>query len=181
MKVTQKGGAARKALEQAIKDLQRKQARVGFFEHSKYADGTPVAYVAAIQEFGHGPIPPRPFFRPTLAEQKQAFRESLAKGSKAVLDGRMTVKNMLDIFGANVAGEIQLTISKVMAPPLSTATLILRKRKKDPTFSVGGREVGRAVRDAGSDSPPDVSGVSTKPLVDSGYLISQVANDVVDK
>lgn len=178
MKVIRTDGKGRKALEKAIRDLQQMRARVGFFEHSKYPDGTPVAYVATIQEYGYKAIPKRPFFRPTLEEQRQAFRESLAKGARAVLNGRMTTAAMLEIFGANVAGEVRIAISKVHEPPLAMSTLLLRKRKK--TTVIGGREVGRAVRDV-SDGTPDVSGVSTKPLVDTGYLISQVANDVVKK
>ncbi|MDL2105264.1 hypothetical protein QQJ69_19235, partial [Proteus mirabilis] len=48
-------------------ELARKRLSVGFFEHSKYPDGTPIAYVASIQELGYpaGGIPPRPFLRPT--------------------------------------------------------------------------------------------------------------------
>ena len=31
-------------------ELGKKQIKVGFFDHSKYPDGTPIAYVAAIHE-----------------------------------------------------------------------------------------------------------------------------------
>lgn len=159
MKVKQVPGPGRKFLEQAIKDFQRKQARVGFFEHSKYPDGTPAAYVATIQEFGYpeGGIPARPFFRPTLEEKREYFRNALLKGSKAVLAGKMTVAHMLEVFGGNAAGQIKIAISKVTEPPLSDATIASRQsRRKSP-------------------------GVSTKPLVDTGYMISQVDSDVVDK
>lgn len=51
-------------LKAVYDELNKKQLKIGFFEHSKYPDGTPIAYVAAIQELGYGPIPPRPFFAP---------------------------------------------------------------------------------------------------------------------
>ena len=64
-------------LATAIRDIQSKKLRVGWFDTARYQDGTPVAYVAAIQEFGHGAIPPRPFMRPTIAQQRQAWRDTL--------------------------------------------------------------------------------------------------------
>ena len=43
-------------------------AQVGFPSGINYEDGTNVAYVATIQEFGapEANIPPRPFMRPTV-------------------------------------------------------------------------------------------------------------------
>lgn len=143
----------------AIKDLAHKQARVGFFEYSKYEDGTPVAYVATIQEFGYagGGIPPRPFFRPTIEEQRNAWRQTLAKGAKAAVNGRLTVQMMLEQFGMMAAGDIKKTIAAVTQPALKQSTLDARQRRKK------------------------TPGVSTKPLVDTGFMLSQVSSDVVDK
>lgn len=39
-------------IKKSILDLDNKSLKVGFFESARYADGTPVAYVASIQEFG---------------------------------------------------------------------------------------------------------------------------------
>jgi hypothetical protein len=147
----------RNHIASAIRDVQEKVARVGFFEHSKYPDGTPVAYVATIQEFGHGAIPARPFFRPTINEQRNAWRNSLARGYKAVIGGKLTVEHMLFQLGAQAAGQVRRTISKIQNPPLSEATI-----------------KGRQSRRKGK-------GVSTKPLVDTGYMVQSVSNDVVTK
>lgn len=158
MKVIQSGPGTEE-LRRAIRDLEQRQARVGFFEHSKYPDGTPAAYVATIQEFGYaeGNIPPRPFFRPATDGKAAHWAVLLGKGANAVMEGRLTVDNMLEQFGQSVAGAVQEAISAVNSPALSDATIAARQsRKKSP-------------------------GVSTKPLVDTGYLISQVNNDVVNK
>lgn len=154
-----RSGPGAAALLQAIAQLERKQAAVGFFAHSKYPDGTPVAYVATIQELGHpaGGIPPRPFMRTTADAQRDAWRDSLAKGAKAVLAGRLTPEQMLDIFAQGAAGDIRKTISQITAPPLSPRTIAARQAKRK--------------------SP----GVSTKPLVDSGLLIQSVQGQVQDK
>ena len=47
-------------------------AQIGFPSGQHYPDGTNVAYVAAIQEFGAPAvnIPPRPFMQPTVKAQK---------------------------------------------------------------------------------------------------------------
>lgn len=37
-------------LKAVYDELAKKRLSVGFFEHAKYPDGTPIAYVAAIQE-----------------------------------------------------------------------------------------------------------------------------------
>lgn len=181
-----KSGTGTEELRRAIRDLEQRQARVGFFEHSQYPDGTPVAYVASIQEFGYGAIPPRPFFRPVTEAQKPNWTILIGKGAIAVMEGRTTVDNMLEQFGQAVAGAVKEEISKVNSPPLALSTLVLRKKKKDGT-TIGGKVVGETVRDVNFVGPraggalPDISGVSTKPLVDTGYMISQVNNDVVNK
>lgn len=52
MKVTNTPGPAREKLRILVEGLGKSKGRVGWFESAKYADGTPVAYVAAIQEYG---------------------------------------------------------------------------------------------------------------------------------
>lgn len=144
-------------LLKAMKDLAKKQARVGFLESAKYPDGTPVAYVATIQEFGSGAIPPRPFMRPTIEQQKAAWRETLRKGAKAVVNGNIEVGDMLQQFGMQSAGDVRQTIAAVTAPPLKQSTLDARQSRKK------------------------TEGVSQKPLVDTGLLIQSVTSDVVTK
>jgi len=143
------------ALRKAMDEIGKKQGRVGFFEHSKYPDGTPVAYVASIQELH--PEHARPFMRPTVEEQRLAWRESLLIGNKAVITGKIDVTNMLQQFGMLAAGDVRKTISQIMDPPLAPATIAARQRRRK------------------------TPGVSTKPLVDTGLLIQSVTSDVVDK
>ena len=142
----------------AIRDLSRKQVRVGWFDTAKYDNGTPVAYVATIQEFGYpeGGIPARPFMRPTVANKTNEWKKTLAKGAKMVANGKLTYTQMLSGFGQSVAGQIAETISQITTPKLADATIAARARKRK--------------------SP----GVSTKPLVDSGLMIQSVSHKVED-
>ncbi|MCQ9426683.1 hypothetical protein NRB16_24490 [Pseudomonas sp. LJDD11] len=177
--------AGSEALRRALAEIASKQARVGFFEHSKYPDGTSVAHVATIQEFH--PQHARPFMRPTIEEQRSTWQDTLKKGMQAVINGRIDATAMLQQFGMLAAGDVRLTISRITSPELSPITLLLRKRRNSPDFTPGGRAVGQAARDArftgprAADDRNNLSGVSTKPLVDTGLLIQSVNSDVVDR
>lgn len=155
MKITKTEGLS-KALTVAVKDLGSKQLKVGFFDNAKYEDGTPVAYVATIQELGHpqGNIPPRPFMRPTVEANSAQWQKTLAGGAKRVTAGKMTVDQMLGQFGMMVAGEVAATIASVTSPPLKPSTIRARQSRRA--------------------SP----GVSTKPLVDTGLMIQSVSSKV---
>jgi hypothetical protein len=52
LKKTTKPGPASKPLQLFIKGMGKFQSRVGWFEGNHYDNGTPVAYVAAINEYG---------------------------------------------------------------------------------------------------------------------------------
>lgn len=68
------GSRMMRFLEDAARGLRGERLlRVGFLENATYPDGTPVAMIAAIQEWGtvNGRIPSRPFFR-TMIKQKQS-------------------------------------------------------------------------------------------------------------
>lgn len=147
---------ASKHLKQSITDLETKSVRVGWFDTAKYEDGTPVAYVATIHEFGSPSqnIQPRPFMRPTVAEQKGAWQSMLGRGSKRVMAGQMDVAQMLGQFGMMAAGQVAESISKVTTPQLSESTLAARQAKKK------------------------TPGVSSKPLVDTGLMIQSVSSQV---
>lgn len=167
-------GSGAKKLELMIAGLKDQQAKVGFMESAKYEDGTPVAYVAAIQEFGHGPIPPRPFMRPTILREEKRWKDISEKAAKATYSTEKT----LNLIGADAAGGIRQSISDVTTPPLSPTTLRLRKLKREGV-KITGKTVGEAHAYANSPGA-DLSGVSTKPLVFDGILIGSVTHVVED-
>ena len=71
VKVQQRGG---KKLRRLLREAGKggvSGVKVGFFSTAKYQDGTPVAAVAAWNEFGTKTIPERPFFRNALAESER--------------------------------------------------------------------------------------------------------------
>lgn len=163
-------GVAR--LVAALKELDGLQAKTGWFETAKYEDGTPVAYVAAVQEFGNGPIPPRPFMRPTVAAKGPEWMDLLGEGARAILTGGATPVGVLEAVALRAAGDVAETVSEIQSPPLSMLTLAARAKTGPNRRLSGGRELG----EAGAMMGP--FNVSTKPLVWTGQMIQSVTGVV---
>lgn len=150
-KVIHGKGIAR--LRKEFESLKRAKLEVGYFDTARYPDGTPVAYIAAIHEFGYAGknIPARPFMRPTIAKKKQEWVKYLQGGFKRVANGQMTVNDVLTQMGGAIAGQINESIVAVTEPPLKDATVAARKRKL-------------------SDGGKGAKGSISKPLVATGVL-----------
>lgn len=146
------------AIKKMLKELESKQIQVGFFETAKYPDGTPIAYVAAIQEFGYGPIPPRPFMRPAELQNQNKWQAGIAAGVKAALNGSITINAALEQVGMVAAGDVRKAIKAVTAPPLAASTIRARQSRKK------GKKAA-----------------STKPLVDTSQMLQAVTSAVVTK
>lgn len=159
----------------ALRELDGVRGKTGWFETAKYTDGTPVAYVATIQEFGSGPIPPRPFMRPTVAEQKDVWLGLLGDGAKRVLSGGATASQVMEAVALKAAGDVAKTISRIQTPPLSILTLMARASKG----AVTGKTLGKFEREL-YKGPPNLGAVSRKPLVWTGQMIQSVTG-VVEK
>lgn len=168
-------------LEKALAELSRKvktaaKVDVGFLEGATYPDGTPVAMVAAIQEFGAPKvgIPPRPFFRNMIAQKGPDWPKAVA--DRLVANDYDAAKTLAQV-GMGIEGQLKLSITTTDEPPLSPVTLMLRKMKMDnPDLMVTGKTVGEArARVAAGES---YDGVSTKPLVESGVMLQSVSSVV---
>ncbi len=180
MGVTSSNPKAFDVLKQRIKEIEGKQLKVGWFSSAVYENGTPVAAVAQIQEFGSPArsIPPRPFMRPTIFKNENEWKQNIASGAKKVVAGDMSPQDLLGLLGMKVQGQIQETIEEVTAPPLSPITLGARKYRHEGK-PVTGATIGEIARKL-KDGSLDISGVPTKPLVDTGYLIATISNIVED-
>jgi hypothetical protein len=132
--------------------------------------------VAAIQEYGapSRKIPPRPFFRNMIADKSPEWPSAI--GANLVATNYDTGRT-LDLAGAAIAGQLRESIIKMNSPPLSPVTLMLRMMKKnDPDLVVTGRTVGEAARRVAAGET--ASGVSTKVLVDTGFMLDRIDFEV---
>ena len=181
-RVVRKNKGVMVELMKRIKELDASKLQVGVFESAKYEDGTPVAGVAAVQELGSPKmgIPPRPFFRTTAEEKKGEWAELFERAARAIIDGTVTPDDALDSIGLQVAGQVRTTIGNIYEPALSPVTLHLRKLKQQggEDFEVTGAMVNSAKQKAAKGEALDISGVSTKPLVEDGTMKESITHRV---
>lgn len=152
--------------------------KVGWFESAVYPDGTPVAYVAAINELGSpaNNIPSRSFMRSTAMEQDQEWRKVAAIVSARVLEGKMSPQQAMEALCQQAEGDIRDKIDSITAPPLSKITLGARLYRKQGK-KVTGATIGEIARKL-QEGTLDVSGVSDKPLIDSTLMITALTSKV---
>lgn len=152
--------------KKAMADIESHCVKIGFFEDSKY-DKVPVAYVAAIQEFGYAPknIPARSFMRTTQKEKKQKYTDLALKGFAACGKGRISAENVYGRLGFAAQGDVFKKIESIRSPKLKERTIKDRKRR----MANGGRGATAGI---------------TKPLIDLGILLAavqyQVSSPAVD-
>jgi hypothetical protein len=167
-----KGG---QKLKQKLSDMAAKLTspgtlRVGFLEGATYPNGTPVAMVAAIQNFGAPKvgIPPRPFFSNMVKDKGPGWGTSFGKVIKHNdYDAKLSFAQM----GAGIVGQLQEAIIDTNSPALSPVTVMLRGMKaNDSTLVVTGKTVGEARRRVALGLTN--YGASTKPLVDSSDMLN---------
>lgn len=181
------GGIGKKKLKIMLDSLEGVEAKVGWFESAKYENGTPVAVAAIVAELGAPgkSIPPRPMFRPTIAENQGAWAKLAESGAKAVLKGNYTMREVMDAIGLQASGDVRKTIASITEPPLSILTLLARKHRRGNDAdgvpnTVTGKTLGVLAKEL-DKGPPDVSGVSTKPLMDSFLMYDTLTYVVEDK
>lgn len=140
-----------------LDQLKHREIQVGFFESAVYPDGTPVAYVAAIQEFGYpaGNIPSRPFMRPAAEDNKVEWARQIAAGVRASLRGAIGLDAALGQIGFIAAGNVQQAIRAVTSPGLDDSTIRNRRTRKNRNKNQ-----------------------STKPLIDTATMLQAVTSKV---
>jgi len=154
-KVRREKSAFYTTIKKGLKDLKKHNVKTGFFSSSKYADGTPVAYVAAIQEFLDGGS--RSFMRTTMIEKEKEWAKIMEKFGPKIMDGSMSVTDALNIVGLRSSGDVAAKIAEITAPPLKPATIKARQRKLANNEKVGNL---------------------TKPLIESAVMFNSVTHEV---
>lgn len=139
-------------IARVLDQLQHREIQIGFFETAVYPQtNVPVAYVAAIQEFGSGPIPPRPFLRPAAADNKDKWGKLISSGVRAALREAIQLDDALGQAGEVGVGDVKNAIEAVQSPELKDPTIYNRRNRKNKNKNQ-----------------------SVKPLVDTGYMRDSV-------
>ena len=182
--VSRSGGLS--SLTVKIKDLDGYSLRAGW-AGNRYAPGTPVAGVAAVQEFGSPArgIPPRPFLRNAIRGDKSQWMKTVQKGASAVLRGNAQTEDVMTALGIQSVDSIQSAIADISSPPLSPLTLALRRYKDDFGLdSVSGAIVGKvAAAIARGETGVGQLGEpaqNTDPLQDTKTMINSVGFEITE-
>ena len=109
--------------------------RVGFLSGARYPNGTPVALVASVLNYGapRAGIPPRPFFSNMVKAKSPEWPAAIAGLLKA---NNYDTAKVLMLAGEAIKGQLQQSIKDTNAPPLKPAT-IKRKGFAKPLISTG--------------------------------------------
>lgn len=121
---TLKGGEKVTAYLNSISDKVSRPAtlQVGFLSGATYPDGTPVAMIAAINEFGAPSRgqPPRPFFRDMIAAKGPEWPEAIAALLKA---NGYDLHATLQQAGEAIAGQLRQSITNFNGAALAPSTI----------------------------------------------------------
>ena len=153
------GDALKRRLANMAKKLDGAQeVRVGFLEGATYPDGTPVATVAAANEFGRPDKgqPPRPFFRQTIEQNSPNWGRQIGKLLKANDSDSAAA---LEAMGSVIKGQLQRSINQFTSPPLAPSTIAAKGFDKPLILtahmlrSVDFEVVGTHDKEGSSDEP----------------------------
>ncbi len=174
-KVTGTGAMSAK-LRQISDGLHRaKEVRMGFLENATYADGTSVATVAAINNFGapEAGIPARPFFSDMIERHKGNWGDAFGELIKSV---NYDAAKALALMGEGMAGQLREQIVETNSPANSPVTNLLKQRfphRDGMTFA----DVVQAWQDIHGDVVEYAE--PGKPLVWSGHMLNSVDKEVL--
>lgn len=153
MEIKRSNPNAFKQLNARLQTLDGLHGKVGWLESAVYPDGTPVASVAAKQEFGdqNAHIPPRPFVRPAIMNHKNDWMKIAEQGAQAVLEGMATAHDVMTAVTLAAEDSVLKNIIAVVSPPLAERTLEARRSRGNS---------------------------SVKPLNDTGHMIATLTSVV---
>ena len=135
MTVTRTGPGVAKLVTK-VREFDGLEGKTGWFENNLYPDGTAIAYVATIHEFGAGPIPARSFMRTGVAEYGQQWLDHLAEGARVSLLGGPSPEQVLDLVAKRAAQDVGEHARTVTSPALAPAT-VKRKGFSQPLVDTG--------------------------------------------
>lgn len=147
------------------------ELRVGYMGAATYPDGTSVALVAAVNEFGSPSkgIPPRPSFRNMITKNSPGWAATLGK---ALTHYDWDAAQALDAMGEVMMGQLQESILETNEPPNAPVTNLLKQR-----FPMGGQSFADVLQ-ARYDVAHGETAPAGKPLVQSGNMLNSVTKAV---
>ena len=123
---------------QILRDLLSADVLVGIRGNAGDSDdGTPLAVIAAANEFGTARIPERSFLRSTVHSRQDEYADALQKVVEDVVDGKpQAMERGLNRLGVQAVGDVQTTMRE-LDTPANAASTIARKKTDNPLIDTG--------------------------------------------
>lgn len=110
-----------KVLAEIVEQISRPgSVRIGFLEGSTAPNGDSIPLRAALNEFGHGNVPPRPFFRNMIHDRSPGWPAAIALNLRLT---NFNVEQTMARVGEGIAGQLATSILDLWDPPLSPKTI----------------------------------------------------------
>ena len=172
------GDKFRQRLAELAAQATTAKVRVGIIEQANYdgSDGESVAQVAFWNEYGTATIPPRPFFRNTIAERKTEWARLAGKFMQA---NGGDVRQSLSDLGQIAVDDIKETITNGNFAPNSEVTKLLKYRFPTSPARVTAAAYYKAVRDV--QQGKTVVSNHDKPLQWSTTMRDSIKYEVTDE
>jgi hypothetical protein len=119
------GGAGKfryeKVLAEIVEDISKPgSVRVGFLEGATAPNGDSIPLRAALNEFGHGNTPPRPFFRNMIHDKSPSWPAAVALNLRLTnFDVDLTLARV----GEGIAAQLATSILDLWTPALAPSTV----------------------------------------------------------
>lgn len=106
-------------------DTMGQRVMVGVPASAKEADGTPIALIAAVHEFGSPKlgIPERSFLRAGIQKNRQQFTRLNFTSLRRVANANLTIREALDLLGLYAASAVKREIVEGNFKPNAPATI----------------------------------------------------------
>ena len=137
IKVTDRRTRAGKAFELSLLKKSKQKVYVGIpGDSAPYPDGTSVADVAAINEFGAGRVPARPFLIPTINENFKKYTKIAKSPLRKYIVQEESLERILSFIGAAARNDVVRKINTLSEPPNAPLTIAL-KGSDNPLIDTG--------------------------------------------
>ncbi len=152
------------ALKKLTGDSKR-VVNVGVGPGKREPDGTPLAMIGAVQEFGAPElgIPERPWLRPAITDNRAEYTALNRINLVKLMKGEITYDDALGQLGAMAVGNVVKQIKTADYTPLKASTLAARARRNTGAYNKALARKREKMIAAGQTPPP-----TGRPLVDTG-------------
>lgn len=173
------------SLKQRLKLMAQRKLQVGWFNGVSYTDSTSVKSVALQNEFGNlsKHIPPRPFLRPAVANNRTEWVSVLNEMLFEELKGKNALGSSLSVLGETVKADIKISIESVTTPVIADSTLVGRYLYSTGNIAPTLAEIYETMSEAKTNQSlnAQINSTPDHPLIHTFFMMDSLQAKVTKK